>query len=174
MRRKQVGSNLLGLSVGCFLIMSISFLLMPITILGILPGLLFWIGLMLGITLQILLEMQRRRFFKAHNVDRRKMQKPRCGLLTFGSNRCAKVTDIALFICLLFSAVIFGITKGFGYVCYICISCTAFLFCMHCVLNGRNYFHVMHSDKVRKAVESNQRLPVSGERTRKKQGVFEK
>lgn len=173
MQGKQIGINLLRISIGGFLVMSFSFLLMPVLVLGILPGLLFWIGLMLGGTSQLLLEIQRRKFFAAHNVDRRKMQKPHSGLLTFGSNRYARMTDLAFGVCLVLSVVVFSITKGFGYICYICISLTVFTFCMHCVLNGRNYFHVMHRDTVQKVVETNKKLPANRERARKRRGAFE-
>lgn len=174
MEGRQTGINLLRISVGGFLVMSLSFLLMPVSALGIIPGLLFWLGLILGVISQMLLEIQRRRFFKAHNVDRKKMQKPHCGLLTFGSNRYAKTMDRAFLICLVLSIVVFCATKGFAYICNLCISLTVFTFCMHCVLNGRNYFHVMHHDTVQKALETNKNQPTYRERARKRRGAFEK
>ena len=174
MQGRQTGMNLLRISVGGFLVMSLSFLLMPVSGLGIIPGLLFWLGLILGVISQIFLEIQRRRFFRAHNVDRKKMQKPHCGLLTFGSNRYAKTMDNAFLICMVFSVVVFWATKGFGYICNFCISLTVFIFCLHCVLNGRNYFHVTHFETVQKVVGANKNQPVYREHTRKRRGAFEK
>lgn len=174
MEGRQTGINLLRISVGGFLVMSLSFLLMPVSILGIVPGLLFWLGLIIGVISQMLLEIQRRRFFRAQNVDRKKMQKPHCGLLTFGSNRYAKTMDNAFLVCLVLSIAVFAATKGFGYICNLCISLTVFTSCMHCVLNGRNYFHVIHRDTVQKAVETNKNQPTHRERARKRRGAFEK
>ncbi len=174
MQGRQTGMNLLRISAGGFLVMSFSFLLMPVSVLGIIPGVLFWIGLTFAVISQMLLEIQRRRFFKAHNVDCKRMQRPHCGLLTFGTNRYAKAIDNAFLICSVISIVVFAATGGFGYICNLCISVTFFAFCMHCVLNGRNYFHVTHFNTVLKAVETNKNQCTYRERARKRRGAFEK
>ena len=155
MLEKKILKKLLYLSIACFLIFSVSFLLMPVEALGIIPGLMFWFGLIFAIISQILLELRRRSFFTAHNVDRRTMQKPHCGLLTFFANQYARMMDITFLVALIFSIAIFGITKGFGYICNVCISISVFTFYMHCVLNGRNYFHTTNYDTVLKAVKMN-------------------
>ena len=153
MKQRQIDRILLGVSVGCFLMMSISFLLMPIESITILPGLLFWLGLVLGLVLQIVLEARRRAFFKAFAVKREKMQKPKNGLLSFGSNATAIVADRFMVISFIAMILAFAITKGYGYICYVFIATTIFSFCMHCVLNGRIYFHAKNQLKVRQVLE---------------------
>ena len=155
MKETKILKKLLSISIACFLLFSVSFLLMPVKDLGIIPGLMFWFGLTLAIISQILLELRRRSFFAAHNVDRRILQKPHCGMLTFFANHHARMMDISFLVALSFSIAIFGITKGFGYICNVCISISVFTFCMHCVLNGRNYFHAKNYDTVLKAVKMN-------------------
>ena len=154
MKQKQTDCILLGISIGSFLLMSVSFVLMPIEKLNFLPGILFWAGLILGVTLQIVLGGRRRKFFASYKVKPEKMQKPRNGLLSFGSNRIAVVADgvlIAGFIATVLSLII---TKGYGTICYIFIAITVFSFCLHCILNGRIYFHAKNQSKVRQVLES--------------------
>lgn len=153
MKQRQIDRILLGVSVGCFLMMSISFLLMPIESITILPGLLFWLGLVLGLVLQIVLEARRRAFFKAFAVKREKMQKPKNGLLSFGSNGAAIIADRSMIISFIAMILAFIFTKGYGYICYVFIATTIFAFCMHCVFNGRIYFHAKNQLKVRQVLE---------------------
>lgn len=153
MKQRQIDRLLLGISVGSFLLMSISFLLMPIESINILPGLLFWLGLGLGIALQIVLEIRRRAFFKAYAVKRGKMQKPKIGLLSFGSNAAAIIADRSMVISIVAMILAFVFTKGYGFICYVFIATTVFSFCMHCVLNGRIYFHAKNQLKVRQVLE---------------------
>ena len=153
MKQRQIDRILLGISVGGFLIMSVSFLVMPIESITILPGLLFWLGLVLGIGLQIVLEVRRRAFFKSYAIRREKMQKPKNGLLSFGSNSVAIIADRSMIISFVAMILAFVFTKGYGYVCYVFIATTVFSFCMHCVLNGRIYFHAKNQLKVRQVLE---------------------
>lgn len=153
MKQRQMDRMLLGISVICFLLMSISFLLMPIESISILPGVLFWIGLVAGIGLQIALEVRRRAFFKSYAVKREKMQKPKNGLLSFGSNSLAIIADRFMIVSFAVMILAFVITKGYGYICYVFIATTIFSFCMHCVLNGRIYFHAKNQLKVRQVLE---------------------
>lgn len=153
MKRRRTDRILLGISIGCFLIMSVSFLLMPIEAIPMIPGLLFWLGLILGVAFQIVLEARRRAFFKSYEVNRKNMQKPRNGLLTFGSDVAATIADRAMIICLVAMILVFVFTKGYGYICYVFITATLFSFCMHCVLNGRIYFHAKNQLKVRQVLE---------------------
>ena len=153
MKQRQIDRIIVGISVGCFLIMSVSFLLMPIESTTILPGLLFWLGLALGLVLQIVLEVRRRAFFKAYAVNRKKMQKPKNGLLSFGSNSLAIIVDRTMVISFVAMILAFIFTKGYGYICYVFIATTVFSFCMHCVLNGRIYFHAKNQIKVRQVLE---------------------
>ena len=135
------------------MLMAVSFVLMPIKNVAFIPGLLFWAGLAVGAALQIVLGCRRRAFFASYGVNRRKMQKPRNGLLTFGSSRGAVIVDICMIVSFLATIVAFIITEGYGLVCYVLITTTLTAFCLHCILNGRIYFHVKNQLKVRQVLE---------------------
>lgn len=153
MKQRQIDRVLLGLSISGFLLMSISFLLMPIEAINFIPGMLFWVGLILGVVLQIVLELRRRAFFASYKVKREKMQKPRNGLLTFGSNQIAVIVDNLMIISLIATVLAFILTKGYGFACYLFIAITLFSFCLHCIFNGRIYFHAKNQIKVRQVLE---------------------
>lgn len=153
MKQNQADRVFLSLSICGFLLVSVSFLLMPVDAVGFLPGLLFWGGLVVGVIFQIVLEARRRAFFAKYNVKREKMQKPRNGLLTFGSNLPARIADYAFLAGLIATVIAFIVTKGTGYVCYIGISIVFLSFCLHCILNGRNFFYVQNQKKIRHALE---------------------
>lgn len=153
MKQRQTDCMLLGISIGGYLLMSISFLLMSIETVNILPGLMFWGGLAVGAALQIVLEVRRRAFFASYKVKREKMQKPRNGLLSFGSNRVAKIVDLSMAVSLIAVILAFVFTKGYGYVCYVFIATTLFSFCLHCILNGRIYFYAKNQIKLRQVLE---------------------
>lgn len=143
----------LGISMGGFLLTAVSFLLMPFNAIRVLAGILFWVGLLVGIVFQILLERQRRVFFRKFKVDRKKTQKPRNGLMSFGSNFPAKITDIALAVSIAALVLVFVLTGGIGYVCYVFIASTMLTFSYHCIFNGRIFFHVKNQDKIRRMLE---------------------
>ncbi len=153
MRQRQTDLVLLRISMGGFLVMSGSFLLMPFEGMKSVSGLLFWIGLILGAALQMVLEVRRRAFFAAYGVNRKNMQKPRNGLLTFGSNRMAVIADTALPVSGAATVTVFIFTRGSGYFCYICLGILLTSFCFHCILNGRIFFHAKNQDRIRKVLE---------------------
>lgn len=153
MKQGKTDRVFLSISMGGFLLMSVSFLLMPIESLNLLPGLLFWGGLIAGVTFQIILEARRRAFFARYNVKREKMQKPQNGFLTFGSNQIALIADYIFIGSVIATVLAFLFTKGSGYLCYVCIAIMLFSFCLHCIFNGRNYFHANNQKKVRQVLE---------------------
>ena len=153
MKQGKTDRVFLSISTGGFLLMSVSFLLMPIDNLSILPGLLFWGGLIAGVAFQIILEARRRTFFERYNVKREKMQKPKNGFLTFGSNQIALIVDYIFIASVIATILAFIFTKGLGYLCYVCIAIMLFSFCLHCIFNGRNYFHANNQKKVRQVLE---------------------
>lgn len=148
MNRKRTDCVLLAISAVGFFLMSVSFILMPLETIGIFSGVIFWGGLVLGVTLQIVLEARRRAFFAKYNMKCNKMQKPRNGLLTFGSNQLAKIADIAMIVSIGATILAFICTKGLGFLCYVFIAATVFTFCLHCIFNGRIYFHAKNQMKV--------------------------
>lgn len=151
--QSQTEKKFLIISMGGFVLMAVSFLLMPIESLNVLPGLFFWGGLLIGVAFQILLEVRRRSFFAKYKVKREKMQKPRNGLLTFASNKIAAIVDNVFIVSIVATVLAFIFTKGTGYLCYICISVLVLSFCLHCIFNGRNYFHVNNQKKVQQVLE---------------------
>ena len=165
MKRVQTDRTLLALSIAGFFFMSASFLVMPFSALGFLPGILFWGGLLIGGALQIALEVRRRAFFASYHVKCKSMQNPRNGLVSFAANTPAKIADCALLGSLLATAVAFILTGGTGYVCYILIAATVMAFCLHCILNGRIYFHSKNQPVVQRVLE---------ERNLKKEGETDK
>lgn len=153
MKQRTMDRVLLGISIGSFLLMSASFLWMPLDTASFIPGLLFWFGLILGVSLQIVLEVRRRAFFASYEVKREEIQKPRNGLLTFGANQAAVIADDVMILSVIAAVLAFIITKGHGFVCYVFIATTTFSFCLHCILNGRIYFHAINQLKVRQTLE---------------------
>lgn len=151
--KKNMDSLLLGLSVGGFLNLAISFLLMPVDGAGIAPGILFWGGLIIGVALQIVLETRRKALFARYDVKRESMQKARNGLISFGSNHLALIADILMVVSVIATILVFVLTKGAGYLCYVSLSVLVFSFCMHCILNGRIYIFVKNQKKVRQVLE---------------------
>jgi len=133
--------------------MSVSFLLMPLQNLRIIPGLMFWSGMLAGIVFQVILALRRRAFFKAYGVNRKRMQKPRNGLLSFCSNQEAVIADYATAGSLVFTVLAFVFTRGYGYICCVGLAATALSFCLHCIFNGRLYFHTNNQLKVRQVLE---------------------
>lgn len=167
MKTMDKNKLLLYASIGGYFLMSISFVLMPIDALKILPGLLFWGGLLVGAALQIVLEIRRRSFFKQYKAKRTNMQKPGFGLLTFCSNQEGRIVDYTMAGGLVATVLALLLTKGYGKICYLFIAITLYAFCLHCVFNGRIYFYVTNKDKVQQMLEQ-KRDYIKGKGERKK------
>lgn len=153
MKQNKADYILLSLSIGGFLLLAISFPLMPLETMGIIPGMLFWSGLSIGVVCQIVLEARRRALLAKYKVKRETMQKPRNGFLSFCSNRIAMVADMILVISAIVTVAVFVITKGAGYLCYVSLAVLVFSLCLHCIFNGRNYVFIKNQTKVRKVLE---------------------
>lgn len=153
MKKNNTDRILLVISVCCFFLMSLSFSLMPVDVLGMFPGIMFWVGLAGGILLQVILEMRRRRFYRQMRVNRERMQKTKNGLLSFASSSLATIADYATGIGFVATMLSLIITKGYGIMCYVLITITIFSFCLHCILNGRILFYVNNKEKVRLMLE---------------------
>lgn len=161
MKRRKTDCLLLAFSIIGYLFMSISFVLMPMNGVGIIPGALFWGGLLVGVALQIALEIRRRKFFAKCNANYKRMQKSRNGLLSFRSSQVAAIADYVMIAGFIATILAFVLTKGTGVICFTFIAITLFAFCLHCILNGRIYFYSKNQPKIRQALE---------ERNRKKEG----
>ncbi len=139
---------LLWASVMSFLLMSATFLLMPLEEETVYTGILFWVTFLIGIGTQIALDVLRKKFFKKNRVNYRKNQKKFCGAFTFFSNLPAKIADIALPLSAVGLGLSLWLTRSMGYVCYVFLSLTVFALTMHCVFNGRNYFFALNKPKI--------------------------
>lgn len=149
MMQKKVDFIWFGLSVGSFFLMSISFLLMPLDVtvvqydaMDIIPGIIFWVFLVLGVTGQIILAIRRSKWLIGKAVRKYKIRKGRIGLLTFCKNKPALITDIVMIVSILLFIIVTVITHGLGYICYILLALCVFTFCMHCIFNGKIYEYI--------------------------------
>ncbi len=161
MKRPKTDRLLLAFSIAGYLLMSVSFILMPINRSGAIPGILFWGGLFAGAAFQIALEIRRRKFYSSYNTNYKRMQKPHNGLLSFRSNPYAAIADYVMIAGFIATILTFLLTKGTGIVCFVFISITLFAFCLHCILNGRIYFYSKNHPRIRQVLE---------ERNRRKEG----
>lgn len=165
MNEAKTYRRLLAFSLVGFGVMSASILIMPIRIFGILPGILFWCGMLVGIGPQIILEMRRRAFFASYGVSSKNMQKPRNGLFSFRSNKPAQIADYIFLLSIPLTVLAFVTTKGVGYICYVFITVTLYAFCLHCIFNGRIFFHAQNQQKIRRVLEERKSKKKEGEGT---------
>ncbi len=148
MGKKKVDIIWLCVSIASFLLMSITFMFMPLDSSGeartnlytVVVGACFWIFLVLGIVTQFILSKRRRDWYRIQRVRSRNYN--RIGLLAVFKNKLAIVADIAFVISLLGFAVTMFMTNSTGYTCYVFLSLLVFSFCMHCILNGKIYYHI--------------------------------
>lgn len=134
--RKKINISLFVISIIGFLLLSVSFLLMPLnnelSKPNFLAGILFWLSCVIGVVPQILLSLRINHNNSRHGI----------GLLKFFQNPYAIISDIAFVISVIGLIVAMVLTDGTGYLCYVFISMTVFFFAMHCIFNGKNYFYI--------------------------------
>lgn len=177
MNRKQVDSIWMGVSVFSFLSLSISFLLMPLgsetsngslSVYTLVAGIMFWVSLFLGIVTQCVLSHRRKMWYVIHRV-RRLRTGQKTGLVSFFENPFAAVADIALIITLIGLIITVVLAQGGEYLYYILISVLVFSFSMHCILNGKTFYHVTNQNKMLHAIK-NERADLSKEERKEKNG----
>lgn len=148
MKKLHNGKQLLILSCLFFLLLAISFMLMPLGNTAnadrglqeetdpmlIFTGGLFWVSLLAGIISQIAVAGVWKKWCKKNS---RNSSHRRVGLLALFQNKPAMVADIALAISLVGFPVTMKLTNGTGYICFVMIAVLVFSFCMHCILNGK-------------------------------------
>lgn len=128
---------LLWVSVGAFLMLAFSFLLMPIQTLEFLPGCLFWTGLICGLVTQIVLTARRKRRWTG---------KKKGGFFQLFANRRTRIADTVMLAGGAAFLIAMLLTQGGGYICYVLMGITLFAFSLHCVLGGRNYDYAMNRE----------------------------
>lgn len=146
MSEKKANIAWMVMSIVGFVVMAISFLIMPINVTveksGIfeyVPGFMFWIGLLLGAVGQIVLAVRCRKWV----VRRKRGHKKRIGLISFFKNIPAIIVDVSFVISLVGVIISTKITQGMGYICYVFLSICTLTFCLHCVFNGNIYKHLI-------------------------------
>ncbi len=133
-----------------YLLLAVSILLMamdipPTSVLRWLPGGLFWISLLGGLSVQIVLTCRRRRWYHSGAARRGRFSRG-IGMLVFFKNRYAAVADVTVIIGLCALLVSLWRTRGYGFASYLCLAVFVFAFSMHSILNGKIFYYVMHRD----------------------------
>lgn len=127
-------------SVVCFFLMSVDFLIMPIgnnveknmRWFEVLTGILFWLPLIIGVVLQVILSLNYKK-----NINKNMTDNKQFGAISFFKNKIAAVFDVISVISFIAFITMLIFTSATSYFCYILISLFAFSFCMHCILNGK-------------------------------------
>ena len=137
---KKADRCLLWTSVFGYLVLSVSVLLMPKvadapagSLWRVLPGGLFWGGLLLGSLFQILLALRYRSWRRKQGIKK----KGRVGLIGFFRTPLAREADVLLVVSGSALLVVMLFVSDAAYICYVLLGLTIFAFCMHCILNGR-------------------------------------
>lgn len=166
MKRKNTEVIWLVLSLTFYLAMSVTFLFMPLEEETFFSGYVFWAGLLGGIVTQIILNAQRKAFFRKNHISYKNAGKARIGLLRVFANIPAKIADIAFVLSLVGTVIAMVVTDGYGYVCYVFISLTVFSFILHCIFNGRNFDFLLNKSKICSILDKRYKQNLERERGR--------
>lgn len=161
MKSKKTDYAWLTASIISFLLLSISFLLMPIesknasdevSIISILAGALFWISIVCGIATQAVLSHRIKSWLASNRIRSGRLVR-KCGLISFFKNPFAVVADIAMIVGLIGLVITVILTHGIGYVCYVFLALFVFSFTMHCILNGKTFYVIENKGKIEQALQ---------------------
>lgn len=130
-------------SIFNFTVSSISFLLIPISnfhgtklqlVFAYTVGVLFWSGLIVGLSVTILLGYKRKKDkFKVYKLP---------GIFNFFKNKKAKIFDVLMIFALIMFIIFSNLFGMYHNLSVLFLSLTWFFFCMHSVFNGNNYMYV--------------------------------
>ncbi len=146
----------LAASVMSFLLLAVSFLLMPLevtntldgfSIINYLAGIIFWLSIILIIITQIVAAKRRKKWLNSNGIKKVSSLKTP-GIISFFRNIYGVVADIMALISLIGFIAFFFITNGTGYICYVFIALFIFSFGMHCIFNGKSFFVITNKDKI--------------------------
>lgn len=104
---------------------------------SIVVGLLFWIGLVVGIVMAIVLKKK-----NGKEIEKTKA----IGLIRFFKNKLAVCFDIAMLISFVASVIVVA-TKMEAFIGSVLIGLFIFTFEMHCVLNGKIFEYIKNGGK---------------------------
>ena len=99
---------------------------------SIIIGIIFWLGLIAGIVLTVLLSKK---------IKKTGFNEGKIGLIHFFSNPIAIVFDCLMILSLIGSVLII-VFKSEQLIGYFVIALFIFSFEMHCILNGKNYLYI--------------------------------
>lgn len=110
-------------------------------------GVCFWLFLIIGITLQIVVSIDVRRWYKRSGLSRTRFQKIRPGIFCFFNNLISIISDILMGLSLIafITAIIIDSSSIFA---YISISVLFVSFCAHCTFNGNNYYYIKNYEYI--------------------------
>lgn len=153
MRKRSSDVLWLWISIISFFAMSVMFLIMPIgsattdvrevNTLFIVGGC-FWTFMVIGVIAQIVFSKKRKAWYKAQRINIKRSSVKRVGAISFFSCREAVIADLIVIAALTGLIVSALLTHATGYVCYVFLALLSFAFCMHCILNGKIYYHITH------------------------------
>ncbi len=161
MKSKKVDYIWLFASIVSFLLLSVSFLLMPIesenttegiSLITMVAGVMFWLSIICGIVTQAILSHKVKSWLASNRVRRGRIVK-NIGVISFFQNPFAIVADIATVIGLVGLIIAVLLTHGIGYACYIFLSLFVFSFSMHCILNGKNFYVIENKTKIQQTLQ---------------------
>lgn len=147
--KQKRDTYVLAFSIICFMVFALSIIPMYATRTELdstskIYGVIFWISLIGGAISQFALWLSYKRWMRIYRIRRKKRRNP--GIITFFSNKYAKVADISFVIVAFITILAF--TTDYELWCYIMLSLLIFAFSMHCILNGKTYYHVLKQDKI--------------------------
>lgn len=148
---KKIDWILLFISLISFLLTATSFLLMPMetdnSLFTVVCGVIFWLFLIIGIVLQVVLASRRRKWYTSNRIRRSRNKAKSVGIISFFQNIPAIISDIVMGLSVIGLVISVSVTDGTGYICYVCIAVLIFSFSAHCVFNGKIYHHIINCDK---------------------------
>lgn len=170
MSKQKTEYILFGVSVLSFLMLAVSFLLMPIesettqdkiSVIALIAGVMFWVSIFIGLATQVILSVRRKKWYSANRIKADKKEQ-KTGLISFFRNKYAIIADIASAISLIGLVVAMIVTHSTGYICYVFVSAFIFSFSMHCILNGKVFYFVTNQNKLLYMKEYVKRSEIKG------------
>ena len=113
-----------------------------VSALTVIPGIIFWGGLIAGYVMLFVISKHRKAYEKTAPRTERRVKKSRPGIITFFSSPAATVADIVMILSFVLT-VVFAFIPGFSQTALlILIAVLALAVQMHCILNGVNYKYI--------------------------------
>lgn len=120
-----------------------------IPILNLMCGLAFWIFLLVGIVLQVILSRQISKWIAQNRrAIRHTKTDIKFGIISFFKNIPGTVSDITFIISLISLLISYWFSGGTSLLCYISLSVVFLAFCAHCIFNGKNYYFIKNGSKI--------------------------